>query len=92
MGRFGGRVGVVNPRVVRLVGFVVITTALVLTALSCLIAIWMIGGGGADIAMRALGSFGIITCSVVIFIVLNEGFASPKPPDIDSGDASPDAQ
>ncbi len=66
------RIGVISPRRVRVVAFAVISLSLVATAACCLAAVWEYVD--REVALRALGSFGIITLATALLVALNEGF------------------
>jgi hypothetical protein len=65
-------VGVCNAKVTRLLSFVVIALALVVSVAACLLAVW--GYAETEIAWRSLASLGIVSVAVAVFVALNEGF------------------
>jgi hypothetical protein len=65
-------VGVINPRTSRLWAFIVMSVALVLCALVCLLATWNLVG--PDYAWRAAVSLFIVAGAAALFLALNEGF------------------
>jgi hypothetical protein len=73
--RPGGRLkkelrGVVNPELVRLISFVVITISLVASTLLCILAIWDFTK--SDAIWRAIATFIVVIIATAIFTVVNE--------------------
>ncbi|HEX8265348.1 MAG TPA: hypothetical protein VF596_07965 [Pyrinomonadaceae bacterium] len=71
----GGRIkkelrGVVNPELVRIISFVVITISLVASTLLCILAIWDFTK--SDAIWRAIATFIVVIISTAIFTVVNE--------------------
>ena len=62
--------GVVNPEVVRIISFVVITISLVASTLLCILAIWDFTK--SDAIWRAIATFIVVIISTAIFTVVNE--------------------
>lgn len=62
--------GVVNPNLVRLISFVVITISLVASTLLCILAIWDFTK--SDAIWRAIATFIVVIISTAIFTVVNE--------------------
>ena len=62
--------GVVNPELVRLISFVVITISLVASTLLCILAIWDFTK--SDAIWRAIATFIVVIISTAIFTVVNE--------------------
>ena len=66
------RVAVINLKVTRLIAFVIVSMSLLIATSVCVAAIW--DYVATDYAWRALGSLGIVSGAVAIFVSLNEGF------------------
>lgn len=66
------RTGVLNIRATRLLAFIIIATATLACAAICVAAVWEYVA--PDFAWRALGSLGIISAALAVFVSLNEGF------------------
>lgn len=84
-----GTVGVVNFRATRIIAFLIISLAVIATAVTCVLAVWEVLE--QDYAWRALGSLGIISAATAIFVSLNEGFGpavrqDPSPPPAPTAD------
>jgi uncharacterized membrane protein YqjE len=62
--------GVVNPELVRIISFVVITISLVASTLLCILAIWDFTK--SDAIWRAIATFIVVIISTAIFTVVNE--------------------
>lgn len=62
--------GVINPQLVRIISFVVITVSLVASTLLCILAIWDFTKG--DAIWRAIATFIVVIISTAIFTVVNE--------------------
>lgn len=62
--------GVVNPRLVRIISFGIITTSLVICTVLCIWAIWQ--NEVSDTIWRAIATFIVAIISTAIFTVVNE--------------------
>lgn len=62
--------GVVNPKVVRLVSFSVISISLVVCTVLCILAIWDFTK--SDAVWRAIATFIVVSIATAIFTVVNE--------------------
>lgn len=62
--------GVVNPRLVRMISFVIITVSLVAATILCILAIWDFTK--QDAIWRAIATFIVVIISTAIFTVVNE--------------------
>lgn len=62
--------GVVNPNVVRIIAFIVITTSLVVCTVLCILAIWQFTQ--SDAVWRAVATFIVVSIATAIFTVVNE--------------------
>ena len=62
--------GVVNPALVRIISFVVITVSLVASTLLCILAIWDFTK--SDAIWRAIATFIVVIIATAIFTVVNE--------------------
>lgn len=62
--------GVVNPELVRIISFVVITISLVASTVLCILAIWEFTKDGA--IWRAIATFIVVIIATAIFTVVNE--------------------
>ncbi|MBC7796925.1 MAG: hypothetical protein H7Z37_08640 [Pyrinomonadaceae bacterium] len=62
--------GVVNPRAVRVLSFIVITFSLVACTVLCILAIWKFTE--SDAVWRAIATFIVVIISTAIFTVVNE--------------------
>ncbi|MEM0915462.1 MAG: hypothetical protein AAGK09_12735 [Planctomycetota bacterium] len=75
-------IGVINLKVTRVIAFVIISLAVIATAVVCILAVWQVFV--PDYAWRSLGSLGIIAAATAVFVALNEGFGpairEPFPP------------
>ena len=60
----------VNPELVRIISFVVITISLVASTLLCILAIWDFTK--SDAIWRAIATFIVVIISTAIFTVVNE--------------------
>ncbi len=70
--RWPTKIGVVSPKFIRVIAFVVISTAVMACAVCCVLAVW--GSVEPEFAWRALGSLGIVSAATAVFVSLNEGF------------------
>ena len=61
---------VVNPHLVRIISFIVITVSLVASTLLCILAIWDFTK--SDAIWRAIATFIVVIISTAIFTVVNE--------------------
>ena len=64
------RRGVVDPNVVRLIAFIVITASLVACTVLCILAIWKYTE--SDAVWRAIATFIIVSTATAIFAFVNE--------------------
>jgi len=64
------RRGVVDPHLVRLIAFVVITVSLVACTVLCILAIWQYTE--SDAVWRAIATFIVVSTATGIFAVVNE--------------------
>lgn len=62
--------GVVNPRLVRGIAFVVITFSLVICTVLCILAIWEFTK--SDAVWRAIATFVVVSVATGIFTFVNE--------------------
>ena len=62
--------GVVNPRIVRVVSFAIITFSLVVCTMLCILAIWEFTK--SDAVYRAIATFIVVSIATAIFTVVNE--------------------
>ena len=62
--------GVVNPHLVRIISFIVITVSLVASTALCILAIWEFTK--SDAIWRAIATFIVVIISTAIFTVVNE--------------------
>ncbi|HZH34835.1 MAG TPA: hypothetical protein VEX64_08345 [Pyrinomonadaceae bacterium] len=62
--------GVVNPHLVRIISFIVITVSLVACTVLCIIAIWE--SEPTYTMWRAIGTFIVVIIATAIFTVVNE--------------------
>ena len=62
--------GVVNPKLVRIVSFTVITISLVACTMLCILAIWEFTK--SDAVWRAIATFIVVIIATAIFTVVNE--------------------
>lgn len=62
--------GVVNPQIVRLISFVVITVSLVASTVLCILAIWKFTE--SDAVWRAIATFIVVSIATAIFTLVNE--------------------
>ncbi len=62
--------GVVNPELVRIISFVVITISLVAAGVLCILAIWDFTK--SDAIWRAIATFIVVIIATAIFTVVNE--------------------
>lgn len=62
--------GVVNPNVVRIIAFIIITTSLVVCTVLCILAIWQFTQ--SDAVWRAIATFIVVMIATAIFTVVNE--------------------
>lgn len=62
--------GVVNPRLVRWIAFLVITTSLVVCTVLCILAIWQFTQ--TDAVWRAIATFCVVSVATGIFTFVNE--------------------
>jgi hypothetical protein len=65
-------IGVINPRAIRIIAFILISSAVIACAVVCIMAVW--GSVEPVFAWRSLGSLGIISAATAVFVSLNEGF------------------
>ncbi len=64
------RKGIVNPKVVRLLSFIIITFSLVACTVLCILAIWEFTK--TDAVWRAITTFGVISLATGVFAFVNE--------------------
>lgn len=64
------RKGIVNPKVIRLLSFIIITFSLVACTVLCILAIWEFTKTGA--VWRAIATFGVISLATGVFTFANE--------------------
>jgi uncharacterized membrane protein YqjE len=62
--------GVVNPDLVRIISFIVITISLVACTVLCILAIWEFSK--SDAIWRAIATFIVVIIATAIFTVVNE--------------------
>ncbi len=62
--------GVVEPRLVRIISFVVITLSLVACTVLCILAIWQFTE--SDAVWRAIATFIVVSVATGIFTFVNE--------------------
>lgn len=62
--------GVVNPKLVRWLAFLVITTSLVICTVLCILAIWKFTE--SDAVWRAIATFIVVIIATAIFTFVNE--------------------
>jgi hypothetical protein len=62
--------GVVNPHLVRVISFTVITVSLVASTVLCILAIW--SNEVVDTVWRAIATFIVVIIATAIFTVVNE--------------------
>jgi len=62
--------GVVDPQVVRMIAFVVITVSLVACTVLCILAIWKFTE--SDAVWRAIATFIVVSIATAIFTFVNE--------------------
>lgn len=65
-----GLKGVVEPRLVRIISFVVITVSLVACTVLCILAIWKFTE--SDAVWRAIATFIVVSIATAIFTFVNE--------------------
>jgi uncharacterized membrane protein YqjE len=64
------RRGVVDPNVVRVIAFIVITASLVACTVLCILAIWKYTE--SDAVWRAIATFVVVSTATAIFAFVNE--------------------
>jgi uncharacterized membrane protein YqjE len=64
------RKGIVNPKVVRLLSFIIISLSLVACTVLCILAIWEFTK--TDAVWRAITTFGVISLATGVFTFVNE--------------------
>lgn len=62
--------GIINPKFVRLLSFVVISLSLVACTVLCILAIWEFTK--TDAVWRAVATFGVISLAMAVFTFVNE--------------------
>lgn len=62
--------GVVEPKLVRIISFVVITISLVACTVLCILAIWKFTE--SDVVWRAIATFIVVSVATAIFAFVNE--------------------
>jgi len=62
--------GVVSPKLVRLIAFIVITVSLVFCTVLCILAIWEFTK--SDAVWRAIATFIVVSTATAIFTFVNE--------------------
>ncbi len=62
--------GVVNPNLVRIISFTVITVSLIASTLLCILAIWQFTE--SDAVWRAIATFIVVIIATAIFTFVNE--------------------
>ncbi|HEY0429352.1 MAG TPA: hypothetical protein VGC76_16340 [Pyrinomonadaceae bacterium] len=62
--------GVVEPKLVRIISFIVITFSLVACTVLCILAIWQFTQ--SDAVLRAIGTFIVVSAATGIFTFVNE--------------------
>lgn len=62
--------GVVNPKAVRWLAFIVITVSLVVCTVLCILAIWQFTE--SDAVWRAIATFIVVSIATAIFTFVNE--------------------
>jgi hypothetical protein len=70
------RSGILNPTLVRVTAFVIISLALFGSAALCVMAVW--DYAPRDVAWRSLATLGIIAAAMIVFTLINEKFGSVK--------------
>jgi uncharacterized membrane protein YqjE len=64
------KTGVVEPKLVRLISFIIITLSLVACTVLCILAIWQFTQ--SDAVYRAIGTFIVVSVATGIFTFVNE--------------------
>ncbi|BDW93332.1 hypothetical protein MACH07_21640 [Flagellimonas marinaquae] len=64
------RKGIVNPKLVRMISFIVISLSLVACTVLCILAIWEFTK--TDAVWRAVATFGVISLATAMFAFVNE--------------------
>jgi Na+-transporting NADH:ubiquinone oxidoreductase subunit NqrB len=62
--------GVVQPKIVRIISFIVITMSLVACTVLCILAIWKFTE--SDAVWRAIATFIVVSIATAIFTFVNE--------------------
>jgi len=62
--------GIINPKLVRLLSFIVISLSLVACTVLCILAIWEFTK--TDAVWRAVSTFGVISLAMAVFTFVNE--------------------
>lgn len=64
------RRGILNPKLVRVVSFIIISISLVACTVLCILAIWEFTK--TDAVWRAITTFGVISLATAVFAFVNE--------------------
>ena len=62
--------GIINPKLVRLLSFIIIALSLVACTVLCILAIWEFTK--TDAVWRAVATFGVISLAMAVFTYVNE--------------------
>ncbi|MEX0274733.1 MAG: hypothetical protein AB3N16_10170 [Flavobacteriaceae bacterium] len=62
--------GIINPKLVRLLSFIIISLSLVACTVLCILAIWEFTK--TDAVWRAVATFGVISLATAVFTFVNE--------------------
>jgi uncharacterized membrane protein YqjE len=62
--------GIVSPKYVRIISFIIITFSLVICTVLCILAIWEFTK--SDAVWRAIATFIVVSIATAIFTVVNE--------------------
>lgn len=64
------RKGMINPKLVRVISFIIISLSLVACTVLCILAIWEFAK--TDALWRAVATFGVISLATAVFTFVNE--------------------
>lgn len=64
------RKGIINPKLVRVLSFIIIAFSLVACTVLCILAIWEFTK--TDAVWRAIATFGVISLATAVFAFVNE--------------------
>lgn len=70
MNEKGARRGIVNPKIFRIVCFVIISVATIIFTAISILAVWDFTK--SDVVWRSITSLGIIVVSVIVLMIANE--------------------